>query len=234
MALLSGPRMPPRAGGPPRQLVVLLHGVGADGHDLIELVPALAAVLPGATFVAPDAPEPCDMAPFGRQWFSLRDRRPAALLLGVQAAAPLLDAFLDAEIARHGLADYQLALVGFSQGAMAALYLAPRRPRAPAGVLGYSGALIGGERLPQEAASRPPVFLVHGDADEVVPPHALYAAVAGLQAAGIPVQWSLRRELPHGIDPDSVAQGRRSSPPRSARAAPRGCRSRARPGRRPA
>ena len=207
MALLSGPRMPPRAGGPPRQLVVLLHGVGADGQDLIELAPAIAAVLPGAAFVAPDAPEPCDMAPFGCQWFSLRDRGPDALLLGVQVAAPLIDAFLDAELERHGLADHQLALVGFSQGTTAALYLAPRRRRALAGVLGYSGALIGGERLAQEATSRPPVFLVHGDADEVVPAHAMYAAVAGLQAAGIPVQWSLRRGLPHGIDPDSIAHG---------------------------
>jgi phospholipase/carboxylesterase len=199
--------MPPRAGGAPRQLVVLLHGVGADGQDLIELAPVMAAALPGAAFVAPNAPDPCDIAPFGYQWFSLRDRRPDALLLGVQAAAPLIDAFLDAELERYGLADHQLALVGFSQGAMAALYLAPRRPRAPAGVLGYSGVLIGGERLPQEATSRPPVFLVHGDADEVVPVQAMYAAVAGLQAAGIAVQWSLRRGLPHGIDPDSVAQG---------------------------
>jgi phospholipase/carboxylesterase len=201
--------MPPRAGGPPRQLVVLLHGVGADGQDLIELAPVMAAALPGAAFVAPNAPDPCDIAPFGYQWFSLRDRRPDALLLGVQAAAPLIDAFLDAELERYGLADHQLALVGFSQGAMAALYLAPRRPRAPAGVLGYSGVLIGGERLPQEATSRPPVFLVHGDADEVVPVQAMYAAVAGLQAAGIAVQWSLRRGLPHGIDPESVAHGAR-------------------------
>jgi phospholipase/carboxylesterase len=199
--------MLPRAGGPPRQLVVLLHGVGADGHDLIELAPALAAVLPGAAFVAPDAPEPCDMAPYGFQWFSLRDRRPEALLLGVEAVAPVIDAFLAAELERYGLADHQLALLGFSQGTMAALYLAPRRPRALAGVLGYSGALIGGERLPQEAASKPPVFLVHGDADEVVPVQAMYAAVAGLQAAGIAVQWSLRRGLPHGIDPDSIAHG---------------------------
>ena len=207
MALLSGPRIPPRAAGPPRQLVVLLHGIGADGQDLIELAPAMAAALPGAAFVAPNAPEPCDMAPFGWQWFSLRDRRPDALLLGVQAAAPLIDACLDAELERYGLADDQLALLGFSQGAMMALHLAPRRPRRVAGVLGYSGALIGGDRLPQEAISRPPVFLVHGDADEVVPAHAMYAAVAALQAAGIPVQWSLRRGLAHGIDPDSIVDG---------------------------
>jgi phospholipase/carboxylesterase len=122
--------MPPRAGGPPRHLVVLQHGVGADGQDLVELAPAMAGVLPNAAFLAPDAPDPCDMAPFGHHWFSLRGRRPEALLLGVQAVAPVLAAFLDAELERHNLTDHQLALVGFSQGAMLALYLAPGRPRA--------------------------------------------------------------------------------------------------------
>jgi phospholipase/carboxylesterase len=149
------------------------------------------------------------MAPFGRQWFSLRDRRPDALLLEVQAVAPLIDAFLDAELERCGLADHQLALVGFSQGAMTALYVAPRRSQALAGVLGYSGALLGAERLLAEAVSRPPVLLVHGDADEVVPVETTYAAVAGLQAAAIPVQWSIRRGLPHAIDPESVEHGAR-------------------------
>jgi phospholipase/carboxylesterase len=207
MALLSGPRLLPRAGGPPRELVVLLHGVGADGNDLIALAPALASRLPGAAFVAPDGPEPCDLAPFGRQWFSLRDRRPEAVLLAVQSVAPAVDAFLDAELARYRLGDHQLALVGFSQGAMTALYVAPRRRRAPAAALGFSGALLGGERLPEEVQSRPPVYLVHGDADEVVPVEATHAAVAGLQAAGIPVQWSIRPGLPHGIDPESVEHG---------------------------
>ena len=207
MAVLSGPRLPPRLPGPPRQLVVLLHGVGADGNDLIELAPALARSLPHAAFVAPDAPEPCDMAPFGRQWFSLRDRGPAALLSGVQACAPVLDAFLDAELASSGLGPRQLALVGFSQGTMLALYLALRRAPALAAVLGYSGALLGAERLPAEIAAKPPVFLVHGDADEVVPVAALDAAVQGLQAAGVPVQWSVRPGLPHAIDPESLAHG---------------------------
>ena len=207
MAVLSGPRLPPRLPGPPRQLVVLLHGVGADGSDLIELAPALARWLPHAAFVAPDAPEPCDMAPFGRQWFSLRDRRPAALLAGVQAGAPVLDAFLDAELRDAGLGAHQLALVGFSQGAMMALHVALRRTPPLAAVLGYSGALIGAERLPAEVAAKPPVLLVHGDADEVVPVAALHAAVQGLQAAGVPVQWSVRRGLAHGIDPESIAHG---------------------------
>jgi phospholipase/carboxylesterase len=207
MALLSGPRQAPRLAGPAHQLIVLLHGVGADGADLIGLAPALAKRLPHAAFVAPDGPEPCDMAPFGRQWFSLRDRRPDALLRGVQASAPLLDAFLDAELERQGLADHQLALLGFSQGAMMALHVAPRRPRPIAALLGYSGALLGAERLATEAISRPPVFLVHGDADEVVPVGALPAAVEGLQAAGIPVQWSIRAGLGHGIEPESIEHG---------------------------
>jgi phospholipase/carboxylesterase len=206
MSRLSGPRVAPRS-GVAQQLVVLLHGVGADGNDLIGLAPALARFLPHAAFVAPNGPAPCDMAPFGYQWFSLRERRPDALLLGVQAVAPVVNAFLDAELKRHRLADHQLALLGFSQGTMVALHVAARRPRVLAGVLGYSGALLGADRLAQEAISRPPVFLIHGDADEVVPVHAMYAAVAALQAAGIPVQWSLRRGLPHGIDPDSIAHG---------------------------
>jgi phospholipase/carboxylesterase len=207
MAVLSGPRLPPRLPGPPRQLVVLLHGVGADGNDLIGLAPALAQRLPHAAFVAPDAPEPCDMAPFGRQWFSLRDRRPAALLAGVQACAPVLDALLDAELRRHQLGPHQLALVGFSQGTMLALYLALRRAPALAAVLGYSGALLGAERLPAEILAKPPVFLVHGDADEIVPVAALHAAVQGLQAAEVPVQWSVRRGLPHGVDPETIPHG---------------------------
>ncbi|HET6518727.1 MAG TPA: alpha/beta fold hydrolase [Geminicoccaceae bacterium] len=204
---LTGPMEGPRAGGPPRQLVVLLHGVGADGGDLIALAPALGEALPRAAFVAPDAPFPCDMAPYGRQWFSLRDRSPAALLAGARAAAPILNAFLDSELARHRLEDRHLALVGFSQGTMMALYTALRRPRACAGVVGYSGALIGAEALPTEARSRPPVLLIHGDADEIVPAAALDLAVQGLRAAEISVQWRLRPGLPHAIDPDGIACG---------------------------
>jgi phospholipase/carboxylesterase len=207
MALLSGPRLPPRRPGPPRQLVVLLHGVGADGNDLIELAPELARRLPHAAFVAPNGPEPCDMAPFGRQWFSLRDLRPAALLAGVQARLPVLNAFLDAELQASGLGPRQLALVGFSQGTMLALYAALRRTPAIAAVLGYSGALLGAQRLPAEIASRPPVFLIHGEADEIVPVQALHAAVQGLQAAEVPVRWSLRPGLGHGIDPESLEHG---------------------------
>ena len=209
MAKLVGPSFGPAAGGPPRQLVVLLHGVGADGQDLVGLAPMLARDLPHARFVAPDGPEPCDLAPYGRQWFSLQDRRPERMLAGIVRTAPLLDAFLDDEFARYGLTDADLALLGFSQGTMMSLHVGPRRPRAIACILGFSGALVGGEALPDEARSRPPVMLIHGDADDVVPVQALFGAMDALQAAEIPVQWIVRPGLPHSIDPEGIAAGGR-------------------------
>ena len=209
MAKLSGPSVAPTAGGPPRQLVVLLHGVGADGNDLIGLAPMLAERLPHALFVAPDAPEPCDMAPYGRQWFSLQDRRPAVMLAGARRTAPLLDDYLDQLLQRHHLVETDMALVGFSQGTMMSLFAGPRRARPLAAILGFSGALLGAEELPREARSRPPVMLIHGDADDVVPVQALFMAVEGLQAAEIPVQWIVRPGLPHSIDPDGIDAGGR-------------------------
>lgn len=207
MAALEGPRLAPKSGGAARRLIVLLHGVGADGNDLMALAPMLAEHLPDAAFVAPNAPERFDMAPFGYQWFSLKDTRPEVMLAGVQASAPMLDAFLDAELARHGLDESSLALVGFSQGTMMALYVAPRRAKPVAAVLGYSGALIGVDLLRDEVRSKPPVLLIHGDADEVVPVQSLQAAVVGLQAAGIPVREHVRPGLAHGIDPDGIKLG---------------------------
>ncbi len=204
---LTGPTQPPASGGAPRQLVVLLHGVGADGSDLIGLAPDWAELLPEAEFLSPDAPFPCDMAPFGRQWFSLQDRSPAAILAGVRATAPILDAFLDDALAARGLDDGSLALVGFSQGTMMSLHVGLRRAMAPAGIVGYSGAMIGADDLPREIRARPPVLLVHGDADEVVPPRALPMAVQALEAAGVPVDSLTRPRLGHGIDEVGLRDG---------------------------
>ncbi len=206
---ISGPSRRPLAGGAPRQLVVLLHGLGADGDDLIGLAPEWAPALPDAEFLAPHAPFACDMAPYGRQWFSLFDRDPQLMAARVRAVAPILGAFLDQALADRGLTDRQLALVGFSQGTMVALHLAPRRARACAGVLGYSGALLGPEALRAEVVAKPPVLLIHGDADEVVPFQAMAAAEAGLRAAGLAVRTERRRGLGHGIDAEGLRLGAR-------------------------
>ncbi len=196
---LSGPVFGP-VKGPARQLVVFLHGVGADGDDLIGLAPHLAEVLPHAAFCSPNAPERYDMAPFGYQWFSLANRAMDALTAGIRRAAPLLDAFLDAELAKFGLGDDSLALVGFSQGTMVALFTALRRAKPCAAVVGFSGALLGVETLAVEIKSRPPVLLVHGDQDPVVPVQALGHAAAALAAHGVAVEHHLRPGLGHGID----------------------------------
>jgi phospholipase/carboxylesterase len=201
---LDGPRHGPPAGERVRALVVFLHGLGADGHDLISLAPMLEPLLPATAFVSPHAPQACDMAPMGRQWFSLQDRDPDLLLTGVAAAAPCLDAFLDAELARLGLSDDRLALVGFSQGTMTALHTALRRPRPCAVVVGFSGALLKPEVLGEEIASRPPVLLVHGDADMVVPFEALALAEEALQLNGVPVAAFRRPGLGHGIDQEGL------------------------------
>jgi phospholipase/carboxylesterase len=204
---LSGPSHPPATGGQPRKLVILLHGLGADGNDLIGLAQYWGRLVPDAEFVSPHAPFPCDMAPYGQQWFSLQDRSPAMILAGVKAAAPILDAFIDAELRQHGLTDDKLALVGFSQGTMMSLYTAPRRARAIAGVVGYSGALVGADLLLQEAKSKPPVLLVHGEADDIVPFQAMAAAAQGLRAVGIQIETVARPGLPHSIDDVGLTRG---------------------------
>ncbi|MDB5411647.1 MAG: phospholipase/carboxylesterase [Rhodospirillales bacterium] len=197
---LEGPSHPAAAGGKPRRLVVLLHGLGADGNDLIGLAPLFAQILPDAEFVAPNAPFPCDMGPYGHQWFSLQDRTPATLVAEVGAAAPILNAYIDRALATRGLGESDLALIGFSQGTMMALYVGLRREKPIAGIVGFSGALLAGEALPQEIRSRPPVLLVHGDADLVVPFDALAMAEASLKAAGVQVETLTCAGLGHGID----------------------------------
>jgi phospholipase/carboxylesterase len=204
---LSGPSRPPSTGGKPRKLVILLHGIGANGDDLIGLAPYWAQALPEAEFLAPNAPYPCDMAPFGYQWFSLQDRSPGPMLAGVRRAAPILDGFIDEALRARGLSDADLALVGFSQGTMMSLHVAPRRNAPCAGVVGYSGALLGPDLLAEEAVSKPEMLLIHGAADEVVSVAALPAAEQALKSCGMAVSAIVRPGLGHGIDPEGIALG---------------------------
>jgi phospholipase/carboxylesterase len=199
---LTGPSLAPK--GPAKQLVILLHGIGADGNDLIGLAPFYQALLPDALFVAPNAPLPFDMAPFGYQWFSIQDMQASTRLNGVRQAAPALDAFIDTELARLGLNENRLVLIGFSQGAMMALHVGLRRAEASAGIISHSGMLVGESRLAGEIRSRPPVLLTHGAFDEVLPVQALPIAEGTLRAAGVPVEAHVMPNLGHGIDEATI------------------------------
>lgn len=208
---LDGPRLA-AASGHAKQLVVFLHGYGADGNDLIDIGGLWQKLLPDAAFVSPHAPEPCAEAPVGRQWFSLTRRDPNERWFGVQSAAPVLNRFIDAELARLLLAPSRLAIVGFSQGTMMALHVGLRRAVAPAAIVGYSGLLAAPNTtdvaaMAGDIASRPPVLLVHGADDPVIPMQALAMSAAGLKTLGVSVETHLSSGLGHGIDQDGLRLG---------------------------
>ena len=210
-AELDGPRLEPRSGAA-RKLVVFLHGYGADGKDLIEIGRAWQQFLPDAAFVSPHAPEPCAGAPMGRQWFPLTFRDPDERWKGVNAAAPALNRFLDAELARRKLPASALALVGFSQGTMMALHTGLRRATAPAAIVGYSGLFVlpnnaEPDAVAAEIKSRPPVLLVHGDQDDLIPVEALFHATQALAALEVPTEFHISAGIGHGIDQEGLRHG---------------------------
>lgn len=204
---LNGPTFAPASGGAPKQLIILCHGVGSDGQDLIGLAPYFAKVLPDAQFVSPNAPYAFDMAPVGYQWFSLENPTPDSRLEGTQAAAPLMDHFIDSQMQMYGLSAADVALVGFSQGSMMSLHVGVRRQKALAAIVAYSGAVIGPELLAHEVKSQPPILMMHGSTDDVVPPEALYEGVAALQAAGLTVKGEIIPNLGHGLNDQSILAG---------------------------
>ena len=204
---IDGPRLAPASGGPAKQLVVLLHGYGADGKDLIGIAKQWQSLLPDAAFVSPHAPELCVMNPFGgRQWFELTFRE-SSDRAALEQMAPDINAFLDDELEALGLDGGKLALVGFSQGTMLSLHVGLRRRQAPAAIIGYSGMLPGADHINAELKCRPPVLLVHGDRDEVIPIEALTLACDALSEAGLGVQWHISRGLGHGIDVQGIGIG---------------------------
>ncbi len=194
--------------GTTRSVVVFLHGYGANGADLLGIADVLAEHLPDTLFVAPDAPETIPMMPTGYQWFPIPwidGSSEEESERGLLAAANDLNAFLDALMVDEDVMPEQVVLFGFSQGTMMALHVAPRRDDPVAGIVAFSGRLLRPELLEDEVVSRPPVILIHGDADDVVPPQSLPQAAEALQAAGWKdVYAHVMKGTAHGIAPDGL------------------------------
>ena len=205
---LDGPRLNSLS-GQTKQLVIILHGYGADGADLLPLGRQWQQILPDAEFVAPNAPEFCQNPPMGYQWFPLNITMqgvvstPQERWEGAQNAAPALNAFIDAELARTALPPSALALVGFSQGAMMALHVGLRRPSAPAAIVSYSGMLLGADHL-ETLTARPPVFLAHGSVDEIVPFQAMEMTRQALAGLDMEVTSYVEEGVGHGIDGEAT------------------------------
>lgn len=189
-------------------LVILLHGYGADGADLLGLADPLSPPLPDTAFVAPDAADPCANNPFGRQWFPipwLDGSSQEDADAGMARSLEDINAFIDARLSDEGLTPDRLVLLGFSQGTMMALHIAPRRDVAIAGVIGFSGRLLRPERLAAEARVKPPVLLIHGDADPMVPFEDMGKAGDALVQAGFDVYGHVMKGTGHGIAPDGLS-----------------------------
>lgn len=203
MAKLSGPMLPPRS-GTTRQAIVLLHGYGADGNDLIDLGRHWSQLFPDALFVAPNAPRPCGGNPFGFEWFALQVDRIAGRIEGARQAAPLLVEFLSDLWAQTGLTARDTFLVGFSQGAMMALHVGTVLPDELAGIVAFSGAFVAADGFEAGSFARPPVVLIHGDLDQVVDPALSRQAANELVAAGFEVVLHISSGTGHGIAPDGL------------------------------
>lgn len=207
MKIVNGASLQPRSGNAPRQIVLLLHGFGSSGSDMIALAPTWQQALPDALFLAPHAPQRCAIGA-GYQWWGLSELSPQALARGARDAAPAIDSFVDRKLAQYDLTDADLAIVGFSQGTMMALHVGLRRQPQVAAIVGYSGMLTGTAELRAELASKPPVLLVHGSQDPVVPVTALHSAERELKQLGIGVTTHVSANLGHSVDPMGIKLGR--------------------------
>lgn len=204
---LEGPSLSPASGGSPQQVVILLHGFGASGSDLVPLAAAWRDRLPNAMFILPDAPEPLPGYPMGRQWFPLTDLSLAEITSGLAVVAPTVRSFVDRTLTDLALAPADIALVGFSQGAMIALEVGLSHASRIAAIVAYSGLLARAPR--NRAGAYPPVLLGHGAKDTLVPPAALGHAESALAAAGVSVETMLEAELGHGISEAEIERGGR-------------------------
>ncbi len=205
--IVNGSSLQPLSGGSPKQIVLLLHGYGSNGADLISLAPHWQNALPDALFLAPNAPQRLGSMATGYQWWPLSAFTPQALATGAASAAPAIDAFIDRKLDQYELTEANLAIVGFSQGTMMALHVGLRRPRQVAAIVGYSGMLTGGHELSHLPITKPPVLLVHGSADPIVPVAALHAAKTELEHLGVDVTAHISTGVGHSVDPVGLRMG---------------------------
>ncbi len=204
MVKLNGPLLPPRSGRPATQAVVLLHGYGADGSDLISLGQHWGQMLPDALFIAPNAPEPCAGSPFGFQWFPLNVDRIAGRIEGARNAAPIIREFLADLWAQTGISSAGTILAGFSQGAMMSLHVGTALEQELAGIIAFSGAFVPADDFAGGGLAKPPVALIHGELDQVVDPELSRQAATELNASGFEVSLHISANTAHGIAPDGL------------------------------
>ncbi|RYG90208.1 MAG: esterase [Alphaproteobacteria bacterium] len=202
---LDGPRLAPLSGAQPDSLVILIHGYGSNGEDLISLARMIQPALPDAAFVAPNAPSQVPRMAAAHQWWPIETFSIAERAAGAASAASGLDAFITNELAATGLTSHRLLLVGFSQGSMMALHVGVRRPKPVAGIVGISGMLVAPDLLQAEIRSRPPVLLIHGTNDDVVPFRSMDLADKALRAAGIEVETLASPGVGHSVGQDGLA-----------------------------
>jgi phospholipase/carboxylesterase len=200
---LSGPMMPPKS-GTAKQLMVLLHGYGADGQDLISLGYQWRELWPDMLFVAPNAPEICEQNPAGFQWFPLKTDRTIGRIEGVGNARPVLVNFLIDLWAQTAISPANTVLAGFSQGAMMALHVGTSLDQQLAGVVAFSGAFVPAQGFGSSNFARPPVALIHGDLDATVDPNLSRQAATALAADGFEVSLHISPQVGHGIAPDGL------------------------------
>ena len=205
--MISGPIIEPSSGNPPKQMIIFVHGYGADGNDLIGLANYFQSILPEAIFLSPHAPEACSMNPSGYQWFDLTSTDPAVLWSKILVAADHLNEFIDSKLLEYNIAEENLALIGFSQGTMMSLHVSLRRKNTMAAVLGYSGRLIGADLLKDDLISKPSIYLIHGDQDPMVPYQESLTAEKVLKEYSIDIKTHISEHTQHSIAEDGLRIG---------------------------